>query len=52
MRPTVQLWLCTQPTDICCYYDGLAALVHLHLGQNPLSGHGFISINRRRSAER
>ena len=49
MRLPVKLWLCTQPTDMRCSYDGLAALVRRQLGQNPLSGHGFIFINRRRT---
>lgn len=41
MRPPVQLWLCTQPTDMRRSYDGLAAMVRRQLGQIPLSGHGF-----------
>ena len=49
MRPPITLWLCTQPTDMRCSYDGLAALVRRQLGQNPPSGHGFIFINRRRT---
>ena len=44
-----RLWLCTRPTDMCCSFDGLAALVRQHLGQDPLSGHGFVFINRRRT---
>lgn len=49
MRPPVQLWLCTQPTDMRCSYDGLAARVRGQLGHNPLNGHGFIFLNRRRT---
>lgn len=49
MRPPVQLWLCTQPTDMRRSYDGLAAMVRRQLGQDPLNGHGFIFINRRRT---
>lgn len=30
-------------------YDGLAAMVRGHLAGDPLSGHGFIFINRRRT---
>ena len=30
-------------------YDGLAAMVRGQLGENPLSGHGFVFINRRRT---
>ncbi|MFC2993673.1 IS66 family insertion sequence element accessory protein TnpB [Halomonas tibetensis] len=48
MRPPVQLWLCTQPNDMRRSYDGLAAMVRRQLGQDPLSGHGFLFINRRR----
>jgi transposase len=47
VRPPVQLWLCTQPTDMRRSYDGLATMVRRQLWQNPLSGHGFIFINRR-----
>lgn len=47
-RP-VQLWLCTAPADMRKSYDGLAALVRRELGRDPLNGHGFIFINRRRT---
>lgn len=47
-RPS-QLWLCTTPTDMRKSYLGLSALVKQHLDANPLSGHGFIFINRRRT---
>lgn len=30
-------------------YDGLAAMVRRQLAENPLSGHGFVFINRRRT---
>jgi len=30
-------------------YDGLAAMVRRSMGNNPLSGHGFVFINRRRT---
>jgi transposase len=44
-----KLWLCTEPTDMRKSYDSLAALVRPHLGADPLSGNGFIFINRRRN---
>lgn len=44
-----QLWLCSVPTDMRRSYDGLSALVRGHLGHDPLSGHGFVFINRRRT---
>ena len=49
MRTPATLWLCTQPTDMRRSYDGLAAMVRGPLGGNPLSGHGFVFVNRRRT---
>lgn len=47
MNLPVQLWLCTQPTDMRKSYDGLSTLVRKHWQRDPLSGQGFIFINRR-----
>jgi len=44
---TVRLFLCTQPVDFRRGIDGLAALVHQHLGADPFSGHFFVFRNRR-----
>ena len=30
-------------------FDGLSAMVSHHLGENPISGHWFVFINRRRT---
>jgi len=49
MRTPTTLWLCTQPTDMRRSYDGLAAIVRRHLGGDPLSDHGFVFVNRRRT---
>lgn len=49
MRTPTQLWLYTQPTDMRRSYDGLAAMVRQQVGGNPLGGHGFVFINRRRT---
>jgi len=49
MRTPATLWLCTQPTDMRCSYDGLAAKVRRHLGADPLNGQGFVFVNRRRT---
>jgi transposase len=49
MNLPVQLWLCTRPTDMRKSYDGLATLVRSQLQRNPLCGHGFIFLNRRRT---
>lgn len=47
-QPT-RLWLCTAPTDMRKQVDGLVALAKHHLGHDPLSGHGFVFVNRRRT---
>ncbi len=47
-RPA-QWWLCTRPTDMRKQHQGLIALVSGFMGMNPLSGHGFIFINARRT---
>jgi transposase len=44
-----RLWLCTVPTDMRKQFDGLVALARNHLGGDPLSGHGFVFVNRRRT---
>ena len=44
---SVKIFLCTQPTDLRRGFDGLAALVQETLGEDPLSGHLFIFLNRR-----
>lgn len=44
-----RIWLCTQPTDMRCAFDGLSARVKHHLGEDPLSGHWFAFINRRQT---
>ncbi|MDA3921159.1 MAG: IS66 family insertion sequence element accessory protein TnpB [Salinisphaera sp.] len=49
MRTPATLWLYTQPTDMRRSYDGLAAMVRGQLGANPLSGQGFVFVNRRRT---
>jgi len=47
-RPA-QFWLCTVPTDMRCQFDGLAARVKQQMKSDPLSGQGFIFVNRRRT---
>jgi transposase len=44
---TGRLWLCTTPVDGRKSFDGLAAVVTGHLGQDPLSGDLFVFKNRR-----
>jgi transposase len=44
----VRVFLCTQPTDMRKSFDGLMGLVTGVLEQDPLSGHLFLFLNRRR----
>ncbi len=47
LSETVQIYFCTQPTDMRKGFDTLAALVRDHLGYDPLSGHLFVFRSRR-----
>jgi len=42
-----RLWLALEPTDMRCGFDRLAERVRTVIGQDPLSGHGFIFRSRR-----
>jgi len=44
----VKIYLCTAPTDMRKGFDTLAVLVREFLGRDPLSGHLFLFISRRR----
>ena len=46
---TGRIWLCIQPTDMRCSFDGLSARVRRYLGEDPTSGQWFVFINRRRT---
>jgi transposase len=45
----VQVFICLQPTDLRKSFDSLAAQVSGVVGQNPLSGHLFVFLNRYRN---
>ncbi len=45
----VRVWLYTRPTDMRKSFDGLSALAKDKLQEDPLSGHLFVFINRKRS---
>jgi transposase len=45
---SVRVFLCTRPTDMRKSFDGLQGMVREFLGQDPLSGHLFLFLNRRR----
>jgi transposase len=42
-----RIFVCTLPTDMRKSFDGLAALVQLHLGCDPLSGDLFVFRSKR-----
>jgi transposase len=44
----LQIYLCTSPTDMRKSFDGLSSLVASVMNKNPLSGHLFLFLNRRR----
>jgi transposase len=44
----VPVFLCSQPTDMRKSFDGLQGMVSEYLGQDPLLGHLFLFLNRRR----
>ncbi|MGB7303992.1 MAG: IS66 family insertion sequence element accessory protein TnpB [Burkholderiaceae bacterium] len=44
-----RVWLCTEPTDMRKSFNGLSAAVKHRLGENPLNGHLYVFINRRRT---
>ena len=46
-RPGVRVWLAAGVTDMRKGFDGLAALVQPHLGQDPFSGQLFAFRGRR-----
>jgi transposase len=49
LSAAVRVFLCTQPTDMRKSFDGLFGMVREYLGQDPLSGHLFLFLNRRRN---
>ncbi len=42
----VRVFLCTQTTDMRKSFDGLIAATKSVIGQDPLSGHLFVFVNR------
>ena len=43
-----RVFLCARPTDMRKSFDGLVGMVQEVLGHDPLSGHLFLFLNRRR----
>lgn len=44
-----RIWLCTTPTDMRKSFNGLSALVKHQLHHDPLNGHYFVFVNRRKT---
>ena len=49
ISPRPQLWLYTLPTDMRKSFNGLTALVRNNMQQEPMSGNGYIFVNRRKT---
>lgn len=45
----VRIWLYSEPVDMRKSFSGLSGLVRDRLGEDPLSGHVFTFVNRRRT---
>lgn len=45
----VRIYVATQPVNLRLSFDGLSAQVRSVLAQDPLSGHVFVFLNRRRT---
>jgi transposase len=48
LPPAVRIFLCTRSTDMRKSFDGLSGLVQECFGQELLTGHLFLFLNRRR----
>ena len=44
-----RIWLCVAAADMRRSFDGLTALAHNHLGEDPADGSWFVFVNRRRT---
>jgi transposase len=48
LPPSTRVYLCNQPVDMRKSYDGLSGLVQTYFGQNPLCGHVFVFLSKRK----
>lgn len=49
LPPTVRIYLAAEPVDLRRGFDGLAAATRQIIREDPLSGHLFVFVNRRRN---
>ena len=47
LSPATRVFLAVEPTDMRQSFNGLQARVETVLGEDPLSGHLFVFVNRR-----
>jgi transposase len=45
---TLQVFICTKPTDMRCSFDSLCGMAENLMKQDPMSGHLFVFRNRNR----
>ncbi len=48
LPPSIRIFLCTEVADMRRGFDGLAAMTHEIVREDPMSGHLFVFRNRRR----
>ena len=48
LPPSIRIFVCTVPADMRRGFDGLARMAQEIVRQDPLSGHFFVFLNRRR----
>jgi transposase len=48
LPPSVRVFVASMPVDARKSFDGLAAIVESEFGKDPLTGHLFVFLNRRR----
>lgn len=48
LAPNTRVFLCTSPTDMRKSFNGLVAVTKRVICQDPLSGHLFVFVNRKR----
>jgi transposase len=48
LPPSIRIFLCAEVADMRRGFDGLAAMTHEIVGEDPMSGHLFVFRNRRR----
>jgi transposase len=46
---TVRIFVCSEPQDVRCSFDGLALAAQEHVGEDPQSGALFLFVNKRRN---